>query len=476
MGRAFPAAADEARALEFVACGQPLSGYEIRIVDQAGRELSEREEGRLEFRGPSATGGYLGNPEATAQLFDGQWLDSGDLGYISGGDVYLTSRVKDVIIRAGRNIYPYELEEAIGDIPEIRKGCVAVFGSIDPASDIEQLIVVAETRQSDPAALDVLKRRIDTLASDLLRIPPDDVLLVPPRIVLKTSSGKIRRAACRELYEKGRIDRGSRPARWQVARLWLTGLRPRWRRSRRMLYDLGYAAYAYMVFGMILPVALLALVVSPTLTMRWAVLRWSARQMLGLAGVPLLVEGSENLLENGGCVIVANHASYLDGLILLSILPYPVSFVAKAELQEQCFPYWFLQRIRAQFVERFDVQQGTTDAHRLTKQALEGMPLMFFAEGTFTRYPGLLPFHMGAFVIAAENDLSVVPITIRGTRSILRSDDWFPRRGTVAVIIGEPLECGGTDWTSALEVRNKTRQQILCHLGEPDLVGERAPT
>jgi len=464
MGRALPATVDEARALEFVACGQPLSGCEIRIVDQAGRELSEREEGRLEFCGPSATGGYLGNPEATAQLFDGKWLDSGDLGYISGGDVYLTSRVKDVIIRAGRNIYPYELEEAVGDIPGIRKGCVAVFGSTDPTSDIEQLIVVAETRQSDPAALDVLKRRIDTLASDLLRIPPDDVLLVPPRIVLKTSSGKIRRAACRELYEKGRIDRGSRPARWQVARLWLTGLRPRWRRSRRTLFDLGYATYAYMVFGMILPVALLALVVSPTLAMRWAVLRWSARQMLSLARVPLLVEGRENLLGNAGCVIVANHASYLDGLILLSILPYPVSFVAKSELQERRFPYWFLQRIRAQFVERFDVQQGTTDAHRLAKQARD------------TRYPGLLPFHMGAFVTAAENDLSVVPITIRGTRSILRSDDWFPRRGTVAVIIGEPLECGGTDWKSALEVRNKTRQQILCHLGEPDLVGERAPT
>jgi len=416
MGRALPAAADEARALEFVACGQPLSGYEIRIVDQAGRELSEREEGRLEFRGPSATGGYLGNPKATAQLFDGEWLDSGDLGYIGGGDVYLTSRVKDVIIRAGRNIYPYELEEAVGDIPEIRKGCVAVFGSIDPASDIEQLIVVAETRQSDPAALEVLKRRIDTLASDLLRIPPDDVLLVPSRTVLKTSSGKIRRAACRELYEKGRIDRGSRPARWQVARLWLTGLRPRWRHGRRTLYDLGYAAYAYTAFCMVLPVALLALAVSPTLTMRWTALRWSARQMLRLARVPLLVEGSENLLENRGCVIVANHASYLDGLILLSILPNPVSFVAKAELQEQCFPYWFLQRIGAQFVERFDVRQGTTDAHRLAKQARDEMPLMFFAEGTFTRYPGLLPFHMGAFVTAAENELSVVPITIRGTR------------------------------------------------------------
>ena len=473
-GRALPAATDEAGTLEFVACGQPLPGFEIRIVDQAGRELSEREVGRLQFRGPSTTSGYIGNPEATSRLFDGDWLDSGDLAYISGGDVYLTSRVKDVIIRAGRNIYPYELEEAVGDLPEIRKGCVAVFGSVDPATDIEQLIVVAETRQSDTVALDILKRRIDTLASDLLGIPPDDVLLAPPRTVLKTSSGKIRRAACRELYEKGRIDRRSRPAWLQVTRLWIAGLRPRWRSSKRMLYDLGYAAYAYVVFGMILPVALLALAVLPTLTARWAVLRWSARQVLRMARVPLLVEGSENLPANGGCVVVANHASYLDGLILLSILPHPVSFVAKAELQDRPFPHWFLRRIRAQFVERFDVQQGTADAHRLAKQAHAGIPLMFFAEGTFTRYPGLLPFHMGAFATAAENDLSVVPITLRGTRSILRSDDRFPRRGTVAVIIGEPLECSGRDWKAALEVRNKARQQILRHLGEPDLAGERA--
>jgi 1-acyl-sn-glycerol-3-phosphate acyltransferase len=473
-GRALPAATDEAGTLEFVACGQPLPGFEIRIVDQAGRELSEREVGRLQFCGPSATSGYIGNPGATSLLFDGDWLDSGDLAYISGGDVYLTSRVKDVIIRAGRNIYPYELEEAVGDLPEIRKGCVAVFGSIDPATDIEQLIVVAETRQSDPGALDLLKRRIDTLASDLLGIPPDDVLLVPPRTVLKTSSGKIRRAACRELYEKGRIDKASRPAWWQVTRLWIAGLRPRWRRSKRMLYDLGYAAYAYVVFGTILSVVLLPLAVLPSLHVRWAVLRWSARQVLRMARVPLLVEGSENLPENGGCVIVANHASYLDGLILLSVLPYPVSFIAKAELQDQLFAHWFLKRIHAQFVERFDIQQGTADARRLAKEAIDAMPLMFFPEGTLTRYPGLLPFHMGAFITAAENDLTVVPITLRGTRSILRSDDRFPRRGTVAVIIGEALECSGTDWKAALDVRNKTRQQILRHLGEPDLAGERA--
>jgi 1-acyl-sn-glycerol-3-phosphate acyltransferase len=474
-GRAVPAAPDDPRALEFVACGHPLPGYEIRIVDPAGRELSEREEGRLQFRGPSATGGYIANPQATASLFDGDWLNSGDLAYIAGGDAYLTSRVKDLIIRAGRNIYPYELEEAVGDLPAVRKGCVAVFGSKDPATHIEQLIVVAETRASDAGTLDGLKRSIETLASDLLGIPPDAVVLVPPRTVLKTSSGKIRRAACRELYESGQIGRGPQPVWRQMARLWVAGLVPRWRRGRRALADLGYAAFAYLTFGAILPVALLALVIVPGLARRWSILRWCAGLLLRLDRVPLVVQGRENVPATGGFVVVANHASYLDGLILLSVLPSPVSFVAKGELQKKCFPRWFLERIHAQFVERFDVQQGSADARRLAERASEGTPLAFFAEGTFTRYPGVLPFRLGAFVTAAENDLPVIPVTLRGTRSILRSDDWFPRRGTVAVVIGQPIEPRGRDWDAALDLRNRARRQILRHAGEPDLALHKAP-
>jgi 1-acyl-sn-glycerol-3-phosphate acyltransferase len=225
---------------------------------------------------------------------------------------------------------------------------------------------------------------------------------------------------------------------------------------------------------MIFPVAMLAVAVLPTLSTRWAVLRWCTRQLLRLTRVPLVVHGRNNLPERGGCVFVANHASYLDGLILLSILPYPVSFVAKAELQGQLVPNWFLKRIDAQFVARFDVQKRTTDARRLAGQAHDGVPIMFFPEGRLTRYPGLLPFHMGAFVTAAENELPVVPITLRGTRSILRSDDWFPRRGAIAVIIGDPLKPRGRDWNAALEIRGWARAQMLRHLGEPDLALERA--
>ena len=153
LGKANPASENEINSLEFVACGQPLPSYEIRIVDSTNRELPEREVGQLQFKGPSATTGYFRNSESTRDLFDGDWLNSGDLAYIASGDIYLTSRTKDIIIRGGHNIYPYQTEEAIGDIPGIRKGCVAIIGSTDPASGTERIIVMAETRETDEAAI-----------------------------------------------------------------------------------------------------------------------------------------------------------------------------------------------------------------------------------------------------------------------------------------------------------------------------------
>jgi acyl-CoA synthetase (AMP-forming)/AMP-acid ligase II len=128
-GEARPAANDDAEALQMVACGRPLPRHQVRIVDSQGGELPPRHVGRLEFRGPSATRGYYRNAEATALLMHDGWLDSGDLAYLADGDIYIAGRLKDMIIRGGRNLYPYELEEAVGGIAGIRRGCVAVFGA-----------------------------------------------------------------------------------------------------------------------------------------------------------------------------------------------------------------------------------------------------------------------------------------------------------------------------------------------------------
>ena len=148
-GKAVPAGGGQADALRFVANGTPLPGHEIRIVDDRGQELGERVQGRLLFRGASQTSGYYRNPEATAAVMteDG-WMDSGDLAYRAGGELYITGRVKDIIIKSGRNLKPQEVEAAAAEVAGVRRGCVAAFGSVDRRKGTERLIVVAETRAS----------------------------------------------------------------------------------------------------------------------------------------------------------------------------------------------------------------------------------------------------------------------------------------------------------------------------------------
>jgi 1-acyl-sn-glycerol-3-phosphate acyltransferase len=480
-GRAIPAGETDAKALRFVSCGQALPGHQIRIVDAAGRELPDRHEGRVEFRGPSTTSGYFRNPEATARLFDSEWLDSGDLAYMAGGDIYITGRSKDVIIRAGRNIYPDELEEAVGNIPAIRKGRVAAFGDSDPESGTERLVVVAETRAEDAVERERLRSRINEIATDLLEAPPEVVVLAPPGTILKTSSGKIRRAASSELYTSGRIGKTGRPVFWQLAGLMLASLRPQLRRARQATSASLFGLYARALFWLHAPTVWLTVVLLPHPAWRWAAMRAGARTLAWTSGTPLRVEGLERLPPpDQPCVYVANHASYLDGPVLVAALSRRFSFVAKAELLSRLVPRVFLRRIQAEFVERFDMQKGVADARRLVEAARHGQSLLFFPEGGFGRIAGLRPFHMGAFATAAKAQLPVVPVAIRGTRSILRSDSWFPHHGTITVTIGQPItpEAGAEKtpenaWAAALKLRDATHSHILRYCGEPDLDYER---
>lgn len=479
-GKAVPVLSQDSTALEFVSCGHPLNGHQVRIVDPANLELPERQEGHLQFTGPSSTSGYFHNPEATAQLFRDTWLDSGDLAYIADGEVYLTGRVKDIIIRAGRNIYPHELEEAIGKLNHIRAGRVTAFGSIDKKSGTERLVVLAETKTQDVDIRKTLRIEINRVVTDLVGAPPDDAVLAPPHTVLVTSSGKVRRAACRELYERGRIGKPSQAAWWQVARLTVYGLVPRVRRNRRVVANVLFGLYARTLFYLLGPIVWLLVIMLPRFTWRWALMRNTVRSLARLTGTKVSVNGLENLPEpQKHCVLVANHASYLDSYLLVGYLPLCFSFVAKRELLESAPVRTFLQRIETEFVERFDPGKGVEDFQVVADRARTGRTYLFFPEGTFTRYPGLMRFHMGAFVAAAEAGLPVVPITIRGTRSILRDSDWLPHRGSVALTIGQPVTAQnlGVDacetWETALALREAARSEILKMCGEPDLVTQK---
>jgi 1-acyl-sn-glycerol-3-phosphate acyltransferase len=171
-------------------------------------------------------------------------------------------------------------------------------------------------------------------------------------------------------------------------------------------------------------------------------------------------------------LVVSNHMSYLDSIVLTGVLPEQCHFVAKAELARNPFLRAAFAKLGVFLVDRFDAAQGLADTGKIDKGVRRGLRPLFFAEGTLQRMPGLLPFQMGAFVLACREQLPVVPVIIKGTRNILRGGSWFPRRGRVQVTILPPCYPTGTDWQEAIQLRAKVRQEMLQCLGEPDLAGE----
>lgn len=468
-GVAVPVPPTELDALRVVACGQALPGYELRVVDRDGRVVDDRHEGRIEFRGPSATRGYFRNPDETRRLFDDGWLDTGDLGYLVKGDLYPTGRAKDIIIRAGRNLHPEELEHAVGDVAGVRRGCVAVFATPDPRAGTERLVVAAETRVRDPAEREAMRAAIADASLQVLGTPPDEILLLEPRRVPKTSSGKIRRAACRDRYERNRLVRPRDHGRLALVRLVVRGWVPRTGDALHALLRIGYALFAWsMTIVLALPTAA-ALVLLPRRRWRFGVLRRSLRVLARVTGVRVTITGREHLRDQDRAVVIANHASWIDGAVLASVLPGSPVFVVAAELGRAAWSGPFLRRLGVEFVQRATNEQGAIDTRRLVAATRAGHTLVAFPEGRLSRVPGLRAFRLGAFLAAAEADVAVVPIAIRGTRSLLAPGSHTPRRASLSVDIAEPIRARQPGWAGAIELQHAARASVLCRCDEPDI-------
>lgn len=475
-GVAKPARADDPNALRVVSCGVPLPGHEVRVVDAAAHELAERAQGRVQFRGPSATHGYHRNPAANAALFAGDWLNTGDLGYFAAGELFLTGREKDLIIRRGVNIHPAELEAAVANLPGVRKGGVAVFAAADRHSGSERLVVLAETRVTDVGERQRIVAAITRLAVERIGIPPDDVVLAPPRSVLKTSSGKIRRATARELYEQHALGRTQRAPWWQLTRLVARAAAAQAWRAARGGVHVAWASWAWVVFVAAAAGAWLTTMLLPGVALRRRAARAWARGALALSGIQVRVEGLEHLPEHpphslqkaSAVLVVANHASYADSILLTAVLPPRFGYAAMRELAGAALLGAPLRRLGAVFVERADAAGGVEDTGVLEAHARAGEPLVIFPEGTFRRAPGLLPFKLGAFVVAAHTGAPIIPVTLAGTRSLLRDGEWLPHRCEIVVTVGAPIVSSEHDWDAALALRAAARSAILASVAEPD--------
>jgi 1-acyl-sn-glycerol-3-phosphate acyltransferase len=236
------------------------------------------------------------------------------------------------------------------------------------------------------------------------------------------------------------------------------------------LLEIAYGLYAVVAF-LVCGLLAFALVMLPLgITARRHMAHIAARAFFLLAGMPVrLLDASH--LPCGPCVVVANHASYLDGVVLKAALPARFSFVIKKEVSRVPLAGLVLRRIGSEFVDRFNRHAGGMDARRLIKAADAGQALAFFPEGTFLAQPGLGKFHTGAFAIAARAELPIVPMAIRGTRHILPSGRFLPRPGRIHVQVLPPLgPLTGLEPTAAVaQSRDQARARILAALDEPDL-------
>jgi len=468
-GYALSLSCDDPSAMEVVACGRPLPGYRVRVVGDRGQELPERHEGQLQFQGPSATQGYFRNPAATARLIRDGWRDTGDRAYLAGGDLHLTGRVKDLIIRGGRNIYPYELEQAVGEIPGVRKGCVAAFAVADPKSGSERLVVVAETKLQDLARRAKLERAIRERAGDVLALPPDEVVLARPRAVLKTSSGKLRRGATRDRYLANRLQARPGHPLWQMLRVGAIGLGAGISRLIKHAPHLLYAGYAWALLILVAPWVLLGVLALPRQSWRWRLVRSGIGFLRRLTFIRLEVDGVDRA-PPGDCpfVLASNHQSYLDALVLIEAIPRPLVFIAKRELEAIPLLGRVLSRLDTLFVERFDLRRSAAESEQISGALERGKTLAFFPEGMFRDDPGLLPFRMGAFASAAKAGVPVLPVALSGTREILRGDSRLPAPGGARARIGPAIAPGGRGWEQAVRLRDETRAYLLHHCGEQD--------
>jgi 1-acyl-sn-glycerol-3-phosphate acyltransferase len=232
---------------------------------------------------------------------------------------------------------------------------------------------------------------------------------------------------------------------------------------------LAYAGYALTAFALLALVALLVILPVPSLSLRRRIVRRAARISLWVCGMKLSVRHPERLTLVPS-IVVANHSSYLDGIVLYAALPPNFGFVIKREMSKVPLANLLLRRIGAHYVDRSRGQKGARDTRKLLKRANSGGALAFFPEGTFHRQPGLMPFRSGAFVVAARARMPIVPVAIRGTRAALPPGSLMPRPGRIEIELAPvqpaPASTEEADVTRALQA---ARAAILQRIPDPDL-------
>ena len=203
--KAIPVAADSPDARGFVVCGRVIPHHQLEVRNGAGEVLGERLIGRIFVKGASLMSGYFNNPAATAEVMDDKgFLDTGDMGYLLGGEIVITGRAKDLILHNGRNIWPQDIEWAAEQNAALKSGDVAAF-AVEGVDGDDEVVVLVECRSDEHAVQDQLRREVAKLVHQGSGVDCA-IVLVAPRSLPFTSSGKLSRAGARAKYLAGEMN------------------------------------------------------------------------------------------------------------------------------------------------------------------------------------------------------------------------------------------------------------------------------
>jgi 1-acyl-sn-glycerol-3-phosphate acyltransferase len=350
----------------------------------------------------------------------------------------------------------------------VRQGSVVAFGVTDTHRGTEQLIVVAETKEKSHDARKIIATNIKEALSTALYIAPDQVVMVDPRTVPKTSSGKLQRAACKQMYLDGKLHQFHVPEWLQIVKLGAEWLFQKTKTGITAISKLIYTLYvATLVLISFFPLYLIVCFASPSFAAKTC--RVWARWILRFALCPVEIVGAENLTKRSPVIFVANHSSYLDSIVTLAIAPAGTRFVGKKELFTAPILRTFMRNLNYLSVDRQDLPKGIEDTQHIQEALKSGASVFIFPEGTFGYASGLRPFKLGAFKIAAEANVAICPVALRGVRRILRGEEKTMRPGMITVTVCEPIMAAGAEWQDITKMRDAVRTEIAKYCGESSL-------
>jgi acyl carrier protein len=407
---------------EAFSVGSPIAGHEVRVVDEEGRDVADGVEGRIEFRGPCRFAGYWKDGRLVAPGADGGWVDTGDLGVLRDGELAVTGRVKETILKEGRSLAPQYIESAVDGVPGVQPAGVIAIGIPDPAAGTERLVLLVESAAETDADIRGVKARVMAAATKA-GTPPDEIVLVGPRTLPKTSNLKLRRAAARQLYRAGEIGLEP-PAPWvQMGGLWRRNFAAL---SGRGLKRAAAAGRRGVVRAMAATIAVLGGCIARVPGCR-SVVGSTARAALGLLGRSAKREGSA---PAAGTIVVANRCSHLDPVTLVAAIAGQAGLCGEEALAG--LRGWAAFLLRPIVVRRTDAKKALKSGHTL----------ILLPDGPVGASAARSRFRLDGLEAALDNQTPLVPVAV------------LEVRGNTILRFGNALtECGGDARTARARVR-----------------------